>query len=649
MKKTLFYLVLLCAAQLGFSQNLISNPDFETGPVPTATGQIHYATGWTQPCTDAYLMTAPATGADLLDRNTTNSAIDVPVNNWGNIEERTSTSNGDDRYAHLWQTENAGPLGDQIVGERITGTLTETLNSGCYRVCFWGAVGPNQLTYLDYGKQIIEVLLVNGNSCNGLLLFETPAIPNDNAWHQYCKDFTLTSAQAGLYNRILFRIKNDGDASANNFSIYIDETSLIKNTPTVSITGSTYFCAGQSTTLTASSGYTNYSWSTGATTSSINVSTAGTYTVTAWNAGSPCQATATVTVSAILLPKIILPNSISVCNSNFQPICGPSNTSTYTFTYSWYYVDPVTQTSVLVSHNQCYTPTQYGTYTLVVTNQYGCTSSKTISVIQGTGPAVSIKDVKYCGKTPLYVGFPAAFADAVSYQWTYNGGTPFSGGYRINNMGDGQYCVTVTWNTGCTSTTCFTVEECCTPNTEFTITYNPFGSTATITVQNNAANTPYYDAEDFILYKDCGNTGVWTQHAIVSRTTNFNTAVVFSGLDENCVYKVVHRVNSLCLGQTFTSEEFAYGRLAVTLYSNPVSNGQPLMVDIKSPSKASTIEINDLTTGEMIYKTTIDAKSRKPFKIEYDVFSRNGKKASGVYNVRVYDESGEVNKKVIVK
>ncbi|MEO8515715.1 MAG: T9SS type A sorting domain-containing protein [Flavobacterium sp.] len=642
MKTKLFALVLFCTFQLGFSQNLISNPDFELGSIPATLGQITAATGWSQPCTDAYMYTSGGAGADLMDRNSTNASIKVPLNNFGNLNERT----GDNRYAHLWQTENAftGPGGAaELKGERITGTLTQTLNAGCYNVCLWAAIAPNSLTILDKGKQIIEVLLVSGNSCNGLLLFETPAI--SNVWNQYCKDFTLSSAQSGIYDRILFRIKNDGVANGNQFSVYIDETSLINTTPTVTISGNTQFCAGQSTTLTASSGYTNYLWSNGATTPSITVNTAGTYTVTAWNAGSTCQANSSTTVNVIALPKIILPDTYAICNSNFQSICGPSNTSLFNFTYSWYFNDTVAQTSTLVSHNQCFTPTQYGSYTLIVTNQYGCTSTKTITIVQGTGPAISIANVKYCGKTPLYIGFPAAYADAVSYQWTYNSGTPFIGGYKVNNMGDGQYCVTVTWNTGCTSTTCFTVEECCTPITEFTISYNPFGSTANITVQNNTANTPYYDAEQFILYQDCGNG--WIQYSSVSRSSNFDLPVMFTGLNEDCTYKVVHSVTSYCLHKSFTSEEFAYGKLAVTFYPNPVRIGEPVILEITSISKESTIEIVDLDSGELIYKKTVP--NDKPIQIENEVFTKNSKSASGVYNVKVSDETGVVNKKLIVQ
>lgn len=69
-------------------------------------------------------------------------------------------------------------------------------------------------------------------------------------------------------------------------------------TPTGSIVGQTEFCPGSSSILTANFNppSTTYTWNTGATTSSITVSTGGTYTVTANNGGCISTANSTVVV-----------------------------------------------------------------------------------------------------------------------------------------------------------------------------------------------------------------------------------------------------------------------------------------------------------------------------------------------------------------
>ncbi|MBL4708776.1 MAG: hypothetical protein JKY48_10110 [Flavobacteriales bacterium] len=207
MKKLSIFIgfVLLGLVSIG-QTNLVKNPDFENGPVPTARGQIDYADFWTDDCTDPLMFTGMGTGVDLLDRNATLFDIQVPSNFWGSINERTA----DDRYAHMWQKET--PL-DGLVGERLKGELTLALPTGNYTFCFWAAVAPNALTSFDEDKQIVEVFLVNGNDCpaDGILIHTTTPVPYNGGtpiWTQYCSSFNISTYEANVYDRIVFQLKD---------------------------------------------------------------------------------------------------------------------------------------------------------------------------------------------------------------------------------------------------------------------------------------------------------------------------------------------------------------------------------------------------------------------------------------------------------
>ncbi|MBK8831356.1 MAG: hypothetical protein IPN60_10960 [Saprospiraceae bacterium] len=64
----------------------------------------------------------------------------------------------------------------------------------------------------------------------------------------------------------------------------------------VSISGATIFCAGDSTVLTATGGFQEYIWSNGATSAEITISQAGNYIVTVSDLNG-CTGTAQVAVT----------------------------------------------------------------------------------------------------------------------------------------------------------------------------------------------------------------------------------------------------------------------------------------------------------------------------------------------------------------
>lgn len=221
-------------------------------------------------------------------------------------------------------------------------------------------------------------------------------------------------------------------------------TITVNPTPTVNITpASPTLCTGQSTTLTANpapAGGT-YSWSTGATTNSINVTPAGTttYTVTYTLAG--CTATATNTVTIVPTPTVsITPASVTICSGQSATLT--ANPVPAGGSYAWSTGATIASISVSPASTTTYTVT----YTLG-----GCTATATRTITVNPTPTVTITPatVTICaGQSATLTANPA----------------PAGGGYS--------------WSTGAT-TSAITVSPAST--TTYTVTYTLAGCTGTAT------------------------------------------------------------------------------------------------------------------------------------------------------------------------
>jgi hypothetical protein len=149
----------------------------------------------------------------------------------------------------------------------------------------------------------------------------------------------------------------DGNSCSNSSSIGL----TVVATPTAAVNGSAAVCAGSSATLTATGGGT-YAWNTAATTASITVTPTSTttYTVTVTNSNG-CTATATGTIT--VNPNPATPTITQAGNTLTAPAGFVG--------YQWYHAGVLQNGAI----NQSYTPTATGTYSVVVTDANGCSSS----------------------------------------------------------------------------------------------------------------------------------------------------------------------------------------------------------------------------------------------------------------------------------
>jgi|GEM_PF-818488 len=194
-------------------------------------------------------------------------------------------------------------------------------------------------------------------------------------------------------------------------------------------------CEGETATLTATGGGT-YEWSTGETTASIEVG-CGTYTVTVTNEFG-CESTDEVTVTCN-------PNPVANAGADQSVCAGETTTITATGGGDYEWSDGLgSDASIEVGP---------GTYTVTVTNQYGCTDSDTVEVFELDGPTADAgDDVEICDGDLVTL----TASGGGSYQWSTGA---ISQSITVTTCG--VYTVTVTDENGCTDSD--SVEVICNP------------------------------------------------------------------------------------------------------------------------------------------------------------------------------------------
>jgi gliding motility-associated-like protein len=203
--------------------------------------------------------------------------------------------------------------------------------------------------------------------------------------------------------------------------------------------GSNPVCAGQSTNINATGGGT-YSWSTGATTSSINVIPPSTtnYTLAVTNGG--CKTDTNITITVTPLPVVTFTASVN-------PVCaGQPTTITATGggTYLWNNASSSTSSSIIV------TPSSTTTYSVLVTKN-GCSNDTGYTVNVTPLPVVTITP-----DTAICTGGSATLNATGGGTYAWSPAVSTSSSISVTPSSTTTYSVTVTKN-GCQKDTDVTV------------------------------------------------------------------------------------------------------------------------------------------------------------------------------------------------
>jgi hypothetical protein len=208
--------------------------------------------------------------------------------------------------------------------------------------------------------------------------------------------------------------------------------------------------------LTASVG-SSYLWSNGATTQSIIVTTAGSYTVQVTNAnGCQSSASAATVVTVIALPTAPISGNTSFCTGGNTVLTSTATAGSGTISSYQWKVGGVNVASGGTSAT--YTATAAESYTVTVTNSNGCSFTSSPYVISVNAlPTASISgNTSFCtgGNTVLTSTATAGSGTISSYQWKIGGVNVASAGTSATYTATaaGSYTVTVTNSNGCSVT-----------------------------------------------------------------------------------------------------------------------------------------------------------------------------------------------------
>ncbi len=348
-----------------------------------------------------------------------------------------------------------------------------------------GATGTGQNPVYQYnsdGTYTVTLTATNGNGCTNsatttVTIYPLPVV-NAGPDVAICQNgsITLTAGGGGPYtwsNGATTSTIVVSPSSSTTYTVTVtdangctanDNVLVTVNPAPVAVAGPDQnICQGSSATLTASGG-SSYSWFPGgSTSSSISITPSGNTTYVVQVSNGACLGYDTVNVIVHQAPVVNL-NPVFICNGANATL----NAGVAGMNYIW--SNGATTQSITVSTG--------GTYSVTVTDAFGCSTTASCTATLGSSLNVTLPTVSFCQGdsvviNPGYSGY--------QYSWS-NGATTQS----IMVYNAGTYTLTLTDTaTGCTGTVSASASVNPLPAANFTATNVCIGNTTSFTDISN--------------------------------------------------------------------------------------------------------------------------------------------------------------------
>jgi hypothetical protein len=362
--------------------------------------------------------------------------------------------------------------------------------------------------------------------CAGGSVTLTSSPSSSYLWSTNATTQSITVSTAGSYTVQVTDVNGCTSAASSPINVTVNP---LPSTPTITAGGPTTFCNGGSVTLTAPAS-TSYLWSTGASTQSIIVTVAGSYTVQVTNANGCTSATS----SPVVVVVNPIPSAPTITAGGSTTFCaGGSVTLTSSATNGNNWSTGATTQSITVSSS--------GTYTLTVT-ELGCTSPAasqvvTVNPLPSTPTITAGGPITFCSGGSVTLSAPTSS----SYLWSTSQTTQ---SIVVNSTQ--TITLQVTNSNGCQSL----------PSAPVTVTVNALPPTPTITA---GGPTTFCAGGNVVLTSSSSTSYLWsnsatTQGITVTASGNYSVQVTdANGCQSAASTPVAVTVNPLPSTPTITA------------------------------------------------------------------------------------------------
>ncbi|MBL0016817.1 MAG: HYR domain-containing protein [Bacteroidetes bacterium] len=265
------------------------------------------------------------------------------------------------------------------------------------------------------------IVTVNGATtfCAGDSVILTSNSAINNQWSNGASTQSIKVVASGSYTVVI----NDGVCPSFASAPVVVTVNPLPPTPTISASGPTTFCMGDSVILTSSSP-TGNQWSTGATTQSITVYSSGNFTV--WATDGTCNSLVSLPLSVTVNP---IPTAPTISASGSTYFClGDSVTLTSSSSVGNVWTPGGATTQSIVVHTS-------GTYTVSVT-VLGCVSPNSAPMVVTVGD--SLAPTIGCPANLVIANEPTFCGASVSYTIIANDNCPGSNLVQTSGLASGS-------------------------------------------------------------------------------------------------------------------------------------------------------------------------------------------------------------------